>query len=184
MSFCKVIEGQLAHLKRFFNRVLGATSRFLYHNLHEGLPNYKNHLSNSYFSSFTDKPGQCEVVHTEKTTQLLYEAEPNFWLVLVLNVPKEIHTKDGVEYPEYHKNELHDAIYRRLLIQSYNRFCLEEGTFQMIMLKFPNDLLTARDYLTQKLEIFFNKVRIIGIIFWYPNVKFKFLFIMPSIFIR
>lgn len=111
------------------------------------------------FSSFTEQPGDCEVIHTEKTTQLLYQPEPNFWLVLVLNVPKEIHSKDGVEYPEYHKDELHDAIYRRQLIQSYNRFCLEEGTFQMILDKLPGTKETARDYLTQKLEGFFYKVR-------------------------
>lgn len=111
------------------------------------------------FSSFTEKPGECEVIHTEKTTQLLYQPEPNFWLVLVLNVPKEIHSKDGVEYPEYHKYELHDAIYRRLLIQSYNRFCLEDGTFQMVLDTFVENKETARDYLTQKLENFFNKVR-------------------------
>lgn len=90
---------------------------------------------------------------------MLYQPEPNFWLVLVLNVPKEIHSKDGVEYPEYHKYELHDAIYRRLLIQSYNRFCLEDGTFQMVLDKFFDNKETARDYLTQKLENFFNKVR-------------------------
>lgn len=113
------------------------------------------------FSSFTEKPGECEVIHTEKTTQLLYQPEPNFWLVLVLNVPKEIHSKDGVEYGEYHKYELHDAIYRRLLIQSYNRFCLEDGTFQMLLDQQTDNKETARDYLMQKLEDFFDKVNYI-----------------------
>ncbi|XP_065359514.1 vacuolar fusion protein CCZ1 homolog [Calliphora vicina] len=111
----------------------------------------------AFTDSFSEKPGECEVIHTEKTTQLLYQPEANFWLVLVLNVPKEIHSKDGVEYPEYHKYELHDALYRRLLIQSYNRFCLEDGTFQMILDQFSDNKETARDYLTQKLENFFNK---------------------------
>ncbi|KAM7355262.1 vacuolar fusion protein CCZ1 isoform 1-T2 [Cochliomyia hominivorax] len=111
----------------------------------------------AFTDSFTENPGECEVIHTEKTTQLLYQPEANFWLVLVLNVPKEIHSKDGVEYGEYHKNELHDAIYRRLLIQSYNRYCLEYGTFQMILDQYSDNKETAREALTQKLENFFNK---------------------------
>lgn len=110
----------------------------------------------AFTDSFTEEPGDCEVIHTQKTTQLLYQPESNFWLVLVLNVPKEIHTKDGVELPEYRKDDLHDAIYRRQLIQLYNRFCLEEGSFQMIFDKFSEDKQAARTNLSQKLEGFFN----------------------------
>lgn len=87
--------------------------------------------------------------------QLLYQAEPNFWMVLVLNVPKEILAKDGVDYTEYRAFELNDNIYRRVLMMSYERFRIEEGTFQMIV-KDNSD--NSREVLVEKLEEFFNKV--------------------------
>ncbi|XP_073837842.1 vacuolar fusion protein CCZ1 [Musca autumnalis] len=108
----------------------------------------------TFTDTFTDEAGSCEVVHTEKTVQLLYQAEPKFWLVLVLNVPKEMLTKDGVDYAEYHPYELHDDIYRRVLIMAYERFRMQEGTFEMILEENPDN---GRDILVDKLEEFFDK---------------------------
>lgn len=76
-------------------------------------------------------------------------------MVLVLNVPKEILAKDGVDYTEYRAFELNDNIYRRVLIMSYERFRIEEGTFQMIV-KDNSD--NSREVLVEKLEEFFSKV--------------------------
>lgn len=76
-------------------------------------------------------------------------------MVLVLNVPKEILAKDGVDYTEYRAFELNDNIYRRVLMMSYERFRIEEGTFQMIV-KDNSD--NSREVLVEKLEEFFNKV--------------------------
>uniref|UniRef100_A0A1I8Q3I4 CCZ1/INTU/HSP4 first Longin domain-containing protein n=1 Tax=Stomoxys calcitrans TaxID=35570 RepID=A0A1I8Q3I4_STOCA len=108
----------------------------------------------TFTDTFTDESGGCEVIHTEKTVQLLYQAEPNFWLVLVLNVPKEMLAKDGIDYPEYHAYELHDDIYRRVLVMAYERFRMEEGTFQMILQENPEN---GREILIEKLEEFFFK---------------------------
>lgn len=76
-------------------------------------------------------------------------------MVLVLNVPKEILAKDGVDYTEYRAFELNDNIYRRVLIMSYERFRIEEGTFQMIIKDNPDN---SREVLVDKLEEFFYKV--------------------------
>lgn len=76
-------------------------------------------------------------------------------MVLVLNVPKEILAKDGVDYTEYRAFELNDNIYRRVLMMSYERFRIEEGTFQMIV-KDNSD--NSREVLVEKLEEFFSKV--------------------------
>ncbi|XP_061394327.1 vacuolar fusion protein CCZ1 homolog [Musca vetustissima] len=108
----------------------------------------------TFTDTFTDEPGGCEVIHTEKTVQLLYQAEPTFWLVLVLNVPKEMLTKDGVDYAEYHPYELHDDVYRRVLIMAYERFRMQEGTFQMLLDENPDN---GREILVDKLEEFFDK---------------------------
>ncbi|XP_075164309.1 vacuolar fusion protein CCZ1 [Haematobia irritans] len=108
----------------------------------------------SFTDTFTNEPGGCEVIHTEKTVQLLYQAEPNFWLVLVLNVPKEMLAKDGVDYAEYHPYELHDDLYRKVVIMAYERFRLEYGTFQMIL---DDNQENARETLVEKLEGFFDE---------------------------
>lgn len=53
-------------------------------------------------------------------------------MVMVINNPKEIHTKDdGVEFEEYCNGELHEVIYQHYLQHLYARFCLENGTFEM-----------------------------------------------------
>lgn len=51
---------------------------------------------------------------------------------MVLNVPKEIRTKDdGVELEEYRSGDLHEAVYQRYLQHLYSCFCLQYGTFLM-----------------------------------------------------
>lgn len=76
---------------------------------------------------------QCETVSTLKTLQIYHQPEKNYWMVMVLNVPKEIRTKDdGVEFEEYHNGDLHEAVYQRYLQHLYSNFCLQNGTFWMI----------------------------------------------------
>lgn len=51
---------------------------------------------------------------------------------MVLNVPKEVRTKDdGVEFEEYRSGDLHEAVYQRYLQHLYSSFCLQNGTFLM-----------------------------------------------------
>ncbi|XP_068149591.1 vacuolar fusion protein CCZ1 homolog [Drosophila tropicalis] len=71
----------------------------------------------------------CKALHTQKTTQLFYQPEPGYWLVIVLNVPKEIRLKDGVEVADYRGGEVSDRIFRAVLRQCYNFYRFQYGEF-------------------------------------------------------
>ncbi|BFF99264.1 vacuolar fusion protein CCZ1 homolog [Drosophila madeirensis] len=74
----------------------------------------------------------CKALHTQKTTQLFYQPEPGYWLVLVLNVPKEIRLKEGVEVADYRGGEVSDRIYRAVLSQCYQMYRFQHGTLASV----------------------------------------------------
>ncbi|XP_014087225.2 vacuolar fusion protein CCZ1 homolog [Bactrocera oleae] len=96
----------------------------------------------------------CKALHTQKTTQLFYQPERGYWIVLVLNVPKEVKCKDSVEVPEYRGAEVQDRIYRAVLRQCYNMFRLIWGTFRSNSCE--SDEENGREQLKEKLSTFFN----------------------------
>lgn len=51
-------------------------------------------------------------------------------MVMVLNVPKEIKIKDGVEVPEYRGGEVSDRIYHAVLRQCYHMYRFHHGQLQ------------------------------------------------------
>ncbi|XP_017058357.1 vacuolar fusion protein CCZ1 homolog [Drosophila ficusphila] len=81
-----------------------------------------------FTGTFTSED-DCQALHTQKTTQLFYQPEPGYWLVLVLNVPKEVRLKEGVEVAEYKGAEISDRIYRAILRQCYQMFRFRYGSF-------------------------------------------------------
>lgn len=101
--------------------------------------------------TFTDTPS--ESLHTQQTRQLFFQPEPDFWMVLTVNVPYierpcEGTTSAGVEYQE---DDVQDHVYQAVLRQSYNTFRLFNGTFQHITAKVDVSGLKIR------LEHFFLK---------------------------
>lgn len=79
-----------------------------------------------FTNKFTSNCNEAEVVNTEKTMQLYYNPEPQFWMILTLNVPFE--TLDGNKI-EYHGEEMHENVYKALIKQYYNSFYLLHGGF-------------------------------------------------------
>ncbi|XP_030380090.1 vacuolar fusion protein CCZ1 homolog [Scaptodrosophila lebanonensis] len=96
----------------------------------------------------------CKALHTQKTTQLFYQPEPGFWLVLVLNVPKEIKSKDGIEVAEYRGSEVCDRIYHSVLRQFYYIYRFQYGTLQDNALALNGDAVQ----LAKKIQEFFDKI--------------------------
>ncbi|EDV95550.1 GH15715 [Drosophila grimshawi] len=82
-----------------------------------------------FIGTFTNED-DCKALHTQKTTQLFYQPEPGFWLVLVLNVPKELKLKDRIEVAEYRGGEVSDRIYRAVLRQCYQMYRFQHGPMQ------------------------------------------------------
>ncbi|XP_067642883.1 vacuolar fusion protein CCZ1 homolog [Eurosta solidaginis] len=99
----------------------------------------------------------CKALHTQKTTQLFYQPERGYWMVMVLNVPKEVKSKDGIEVPEYRGTEVQDRIYRTLLHQCYNMYRLSWGTFQSCMPLTDMEDVIGLKKLKEKLSKFFNE---------------------------
>uniref|UniRef100_A0A1B0CL26 Putative myrosinase n=1 Tax=Lutzomyia longipalpis TaxID=7200 RepID=A0A1B0CL26_LUTLO len=98
---------------------------------------------------------ECKTFRTQKTCQVFFEPEPDFWMVMTVNVPFLVKTKDGVEYNEYRGDDVHDTIYGALLEQSYSMFRLFVGTFREHMM---GDSTEERaQSLSQKLQQFFSK---------------------------
>nr|XP_016936152.2 vacuolar fusion protein CCZ1 homolog [Drosophila suzukii] len=81
-----------------------------------------------FTGTFTSED-DCQALHTQKTTQLFYQPEPGYWLVLVLNVPKEVRLKEGVEVADYRGAEISDRIYRAILRQCFQMFRFQHGSF-------------------------------------------------------
>ncbi|KAH8234718.1 hypothetical protein KR032_002294 [Drosophila birchii] len=98
----------------------------------------------------------CQALHTQKTTQLFYQPEPGYWMVMVLNVPKEVRLKEGVEVNEYRGAEISDRIYRAILRQCYRMFRLQHGTFAAHGTE-ASDAEKRREMLSQALLGFYEK---------------------------
>ncbi|KAM8710314.1 hypothetical protein ACLKA7_017015 [Drosophila subpalustris] len=80
----------------------------------------------TFTGTFTNED-DCKALHTQKTTQLFYQPEPGYWLVMVLNVPKELKLKDGIEVADYRGGEVSDRIYHAVLRQCYHMYRFHHG---------------------------------------------------------
>jgi hypothetical protein len=103
-----------------------------------------------FIETFTDSP--CESLHTQKTRQLFYQAEKDYWMVMTVNIPKIEKPSDnhGSSY-EYLEEDVQDQTYQAVLEKSYNIFRLFNGSISLILKKM--DVQGLR----QRLEHFFNK---------------------------
>ncbi|KAG4066234.1 hypothetical protein HA402_000458 [Bradysia odoriphaga] len=108
------------------------------------------------FAGTYTKHDSCEVVRTQKTIQLYYEPEPNFWMImasdsLTINAPYDTKQKDNIEYNEYRGDEVHEKVYRSILKQTYRMFRLFCGSFQ-------NHIPAGQGYSVVPLELI-NKLK-------------------------
>ncbi|XP_072916267.1 vacuolar fusion protein CCZ1 homolog isoform X1 [Hemitrygon akajei] len=95
-----------------------------------------------------NKPAKS--LHTQKNRQFFYEAEENFWMVMVVSNPMiEKVNKDGTRVPEYQEDELLDTVYGAVIQQCYSMYKLFNGTF----VKSMED--GGIDWLQQRMQKFF-----------------------------
>lgn len=85
-------------------------------------------------------------------------------MVLVINVPKEIQVNNGEESNVYCGAEICNKILKSILKQSYNTFCLFNGTFannlKQFQQKCDQNFDMALSEVKNQLKYFFNKVNI------------------------
>ena len=114
------------------------------------------------YRTFSDDTDACKSLHTQKTTQLFYQPEPNYWMVLVINVPKEIHVKNGEELNNYCGAEVSNRICKTILQQADNTFRLFRGTIEDNLkrqtAKASNDAAAGLLQLQKQLKVLFDKV--------------------------
>ncbi|CAD7083480.1 unnamed protein product [Hermetia illucens] len=107
-----------------------------------------------FTNNFTSSDG-CQALNTQKTSQIFYLPEKDFWMVMTLNAPWETKTRDGNEYTEYRGGDMHTTIYRAVLRQAYQMFRLFAGTFEM---NFVGETEAEKiENLKKKLEVFYSK---------------------------
>ncbi|XP_033149484.1 vacuolar fusion protein CCZ1 homolog [Drosophila busckii] len=101
----------------------------------------------------------CKALHTQKTTQLFYQPEPGFWMVMMLNVPKEIKLKDGVEVADYRGGEVSDRIYHAVLRQCYYMYRFHHGSLRSKLTANPKtaDADEQREQLITELQEFYER---------------------------
>lgn len=107
------------------------------------------------FSNTFTNDDSVQAMHTQKTSQLYYQPEPGYWMIMILNVPFLRKTRETGDYNEYHGDDVHDTIYQAVLKQSYRMFRLFHGTFESNLK--PGDDLDALANLIGILEQFYFK---------------------------
>ncbi|XP_054270141.1 vacuolar fusion protein CCZ1 homolog [Macrosteles quadrilineatus] len=90
----------------------------------------------------------CESLHTEKTRHYYYNPEPDFYLVMVVNVP----TETSIEGTKYHGEDVQDSVCLAVVRQAYHMYRLFHNTLTDTLESNSRDTT----HLKQKLELYFN----------------------------
>ena len=78
----------------------------------------------------------CQSIHTQKTRQMFYSPEKDYWMILTISIPTTISPqKDSNDHHhiEYHEEDIQDSVYEAVLKQAYRMFCFFMGPFYDIM---------------------------------------------------
>ncbi|KAH8301902.1 hypothetical protein KR044_000455 [Drosophila immigrans] len=112
----------------------------------------------TFTGTFTNED-DCKALHTQKTTQLFHQPEPGYWLVMVLNVPKEFRLKDGIEVADYRGVEVSDRIYHAVLRQCYHIYRFHNGLLQTKITANPRSVAgeEERQHLAAELQQFYER---------------------------
>ncbi|XP_048575967.1 vacuolar fusion protein CCZ1 homolog isoform X2 [Nematostella vectensis] len=90
-----------------------------------------------------DKP--CESLHTQKSRQIFYQPEPDFWMIMTISIPfSEKIAKDGKNTIEYHYDDVLDNVLDAVLKQSYKMFKLFNGPFNYLSETYGREALKKR----------------------------------------
>lgn len=100
-------------------------------------------------------PGQpCDYCHTNKTRQIYYQPEQDFWMVMIVGIPYICKEKDGNKYTEYQNDEVSSSVCQAILKQTYFMFRLFMGSFETIINDPDCGSITLLKY---KLDHFFSR---------------------------
>ncbi|VVC25996.1 Protein of unknown function DUF1712, fungi [Cinara cedri] len=106
-----------------------------------------------YFTTNFNKNQSCESLRTEKTLQVLYNPEPDFWIIITLSA--QCKTKQNLsassDEPVYCTYNLQEPIYLAILKHWYHTFQMTVGNMTKLMIE--NDA----DHLRVMLNKFYNK---------------------------
>lgn len=105
----------------------------------------------TFTQTFTDKP--CESLHTQKTRQLFFQPETDFWMVMTVAVPYSEKTKDGQVYLEYHEDDVQDPVMETVVRQAYRMFTLFNGSICYLLEKVNGETKSLK----QRLDHFFSR---------------------------
>ncbi|XP_042230477.1 vacuolar fusion protein CCZ1 homolog isoform X1 [Homarus americanus] len=84
------------------------------------------------FSRTFKKDGDCEGVHTQKTRQVFYQAEPDVWLVLTVGIGWISKVRETGPVREYQSEGVQDVVLRARLISLYRSFTLQHASFASV----------------------------------------------------
>ncbi|KAK7579660.1 hypothetical protein V9T40_000289 [Parthenolecanium corni] len=94
---------------------------------------------------------ECKSVHTLKTRQYFYQAQPNYWMVMTVNVPYT-KSKNGLKETVYHGENVQDDVYHSILKQAYEMYQLFYDSFQP-----PSEIQVDLVLLKEKISQFYSK---------------------------
>lgn len=81
-----------------------------------------------------EKP--CESVHTQKTRQVFYQPENEYWMIMTVTIPFSEKVSDGERKEterHFHNEDVHDSVLLAVLQQTYQMFKLFNGSFKHIL---------------------------------------------------
>ena len=105
-----------------------------------------------FTGTFTNE--HCQSIHTQKSRQMFFSPEEDYWLILTVTIPTTTHGQkdaDGHSRVDYHEEDVQDSVYEAVLKQAYKMFCFFMGPFCDIM------TLGNVEHLKQRLEYFFTR---------------------------
>lgn len=98
---------------------------------------------------------ECQTLHTKKTKRYFYNPESNIWMIMTVNIPEKVSTKDVnstmKKVSEYASDEVQDPILMVILEQAYSMFVLFNGLFMHILNKYGLPVLK------QRLQYFYSR---------------------------
>ncbi|XP_050436347.1 vacuolar fusion protein CCZ1 homolog [Adelges cooleyi] len=105
-----------------------------------------------FMRNFNDRQ-PCESLRTKKSLQVLYNPEPNFWIVITLSATCKSKPKspESTDEPEYCTHNLQEPIYMAILKHWYHTFQMVVGSMTDVM----NEI--SPDHLRLMLDQFYNK---------------------------
>ncbi|CAL4128028.1 unnamed protein product, partial [Meganyctiphanes norvegica] len=107
------------------------------------------------FCSTFNKTSDCESVHTQKTHQVLFQPEPNIWMVMTIGVGWVTRQRDTGPVREYQSEGVQDSVLKANLINLYRAFTLQHASYSHVLAEGDVDSLrsTIRDFFSSYISL-------------------------------